>query len=75
MRAILTVLLAAAAIGLGTVPAPAQQPFYGYGGYTSGWGWTYGFNYLPACPLSYHYTCWVDPYGYKHCGCVVNGQW
>jgi hypothetical protein len=73
MRAILTVLLAAAAIGLGTTPAPAQQPFYGYGGYTSGWGWTYGFNYLPACPIAYHYTCWVDPYGYKHCGCVVNG--
>ena len=73
MRAILIALLAAAAIGLGTTSVPAQQPFYGYGGYTSGWGWTYGFNYLPACPTAYHYTCWVDPYGYKHCGCVVIG--
>jgi len=75
MRAVLTVLLAAAAIGLGTVPVLAQQPFYGYGGYTSGWGWTFGYNYLPACPIAYHYTCWIDPYGYKHCGCVVGGHW
>jgi len=74
MRTVLTVLLTAAAIGLGATPVTAQQPFYGYGGYTSGWGWTFGYNYLPACPIAYHYTCWIDPYGYKHCGCVVSGH-
>ena len=43
-----------------------------YGGYTYGWGWGYGYNYKPACPYNYHYDCWNDPYGYRHCGCLRN---
>jgi len=45
-----------------------------YGGYTYGFGWGYGwdYDYKPACPSNYHYTCWHDPYGYRHCGCVLN---
>ena len=43
-----------------------------YGSYTTGWGWGYGFNFTPACPAHYHYSCWPDPYGYRHCGCLLN---
>jgi hypothetical protein len=46
-----------------------------YGGYTYGWGWSYGFNYIPACPVNYHYSCWQDPYGYRRCGCLPYRHW
>ena len=88
MRTALTMSVAAAAIGLGTISlraAPAGiaampnatpltqrvQDNY-YGSYTTGWGWGYGFNFTPACPAHYHYSCWPDPYGYRHCGCLIN---
>ena len=48
----------------------AQSDYYG--SYTTGWGWGYGFNFTPACPAHYHYSCWPDPYGYHHCGCLLN---
>jgi hypothetical protein len=48
----------------------AQSDYYG--SYTTGWGWRYGFNFTPACPAHYHYSCWPDPYGYHHCGCLLN---
>ena len=43
-----------------------------YGGYTYGFGFGTGYNYIPACPYNYHYACWGDLYGYRHCGCLVN---
>ena len=43
-----------------------------YGGYTYGFGLGTGYNYIPACPYNYHYDCWSDPYGYRHCGCLLN---
>jgi hypothetical protein len=43
-----------------------------YGGYTYGFGWGTGYDYKPACPYNYYYTCWYDPYGYRHCGCVLS---
>ena len=46
-----------------------------YGSYTTGWGWGYGYNFTPACPAHYHYSCWPDPYGYRHCGCLLNSGW
>jgi hypothetical protein len=88
MRFALAASLAAAAIGLCTSSlsaAPGGAPGAGnatplthlaqsndYGGYTYGFGWGYGYDYKPACPYNYHYTCWHDPYGYRHCGCVLN---
>jgi hypothetical protein len=83
MRKVLKALVVAAGIGLGATSASfAQQSppqpslgFYGYGGYTYGWGGQYGYNFIPACPTAYHYTCWVDPYGYKRCGCIVGPGW
>jgi hypothetical protein len=40
------------------------------------WGtYGYGFGYRPACPVSYVYSCWADPYGYRHCGCVPERHW
>jgi hypothetical protein len=30
----------------------------------------YGYGYRPACPVDYHYECWRDPYGFRHCGCL-----
>jgi hypothetical protein len=45
-----------------------QDNYYGNYGY----GFGTGYNYIPACPTNYHYTCWYDPYGYRHCGCVLN---
>ena len=84
------ILVAAAAVGLGTVslwaaptgivvlpsakpPTQLVQDNYDYyGSYTTGWGWRYGFNFTPACPAHYHYSCWLDPYGYRHCGCLIN---
>jgi hypothetical protein len=79
MRRVLTTLLVAAGVGLGaTSTAPAQQPslgFYGYGGYTYGWGGQPSYNFVPACPTFYHYSCWVDPYGYKRCGCLRSERW
>ena len=79
MRAVMTAAFIAAAIGLGaTSPSAAPggiaampnatpltqlvQDNY-YGSYTTGWGWRYGFNFTPACPAHYHYSCWPDPYG------------
>jgi hypothetical protein len=74
MRTVLTALLAAALMGLGATSLSAQG-FYGYGGYTYGWGAQYGYNFTPACPIGYHYSCWVDAYGYKRCGCLLNDRW
>jgi len=88
MRTALTMSVAAVAIALGTTSlsaAPAGiagkpnttplmqlvQDNY-HGSYTTGWGWGYGYNFIPACPINYHYSCWPDPYGYRHCGCVLN---
>ena len=78
VRTVLATLLVAAGIALGTsstAPAQPAQGFYGYGGYTYGWGGQYGYNFIPACPISYHYACWHDPYGYQRCGCVVSERW
>jgi hypothetical protein len=89
MRATLTVALTAAAIGLGATSlsaAPAGAPPNAtpliqlvqdnyHGSYTTGWGWGYGYNFIPACPTNYHYSCWPDPYGYRHCGCLLNARW
>ena len=92
MRTVLTLSVAAVAIGLGTTllaatpvgiaaspkAAPKAAPLLQlaqsdyYGSYTTGWGWGYGFNFTPACPAHYHYSCWPDPYGYRHCGCLLN---
>jgi hypothetical protein len=88
MRTALTMSIAAAAITLGTTSlaaapggftprpnaTPLTQPVQDnyYGSYTTGWGWGYGFNFTPACPAHYHYSCWPDPYGYRHCGCLLN---
>jgi hypothetical protein len=91
MRAALTMSVAALAIGLGTtslsaapgggagMPSAAPmtqlvQDNY-HGSYTTGWGWGYGYNFIPACPTNYHYSCWPDPYGYRHCGCLLNSRW
>ena len=88
MRTVLTMSVAAAAIALGTIPLAAApvgiastpnatpllqlvQSDY-YGSYTTGQGWGYGFNFTAACPAHYHYSCWPDPYGYRHCGCLLN---
>jgi hypothetical protein len=88
MRTALTMAVAAVVIALGTtslaaapggftptpnatpLTQPAQDNYYG--SYTTGWGWGYGFNFTPACPAHYHYSCWPDPYGYRHCGCLLN---
>jgi len=88
MRSIVTAALAAAAAILpaaSLLAAPAgnvagqnftpltqltQNNFYG--GYTYGFGLGYGYDYKPACPYNYYYTCWADPYGYRHCGCVLS---
>ena len=43
-----------------------------YGNYGYGFGFGFGYDYKPACPTNYHYDCWYDPYGYRHCGCVPN---
>ena len=88
MRTALTMSVAAVALALGTTSLAAApggiaarfnatpltqlvQDNY-YGSYTTGWGWGYGFNFTPACPAHYHYSCWPDPYGYRHCGCLIN---
>ena len=86
MHKLLTASLAALAINFlatplcaaagGWLPAtkplatPVQDNYYGNYGY--GFGLGTGYNYIPACPTNYHYTCWHDPYGYRHCGCVLN---
>jgi hypothetical protein len=88
MRKLLTASLAALSIGFATpslraAPAGgaiapnatpltrfAQGDYYGNHGY--GFGWGTGYNYIPACPSNYHYACWHDPYGYRHCGCILN---
>jgi hypothetical protein len=46
-----------------------------YGGYTYGSGWGWGYGYIPACPTDYHYSCWVDAYGYRRCGCLPYRHW
>jgi hypothetical protein len=46
-----------------------------YGGYTYGFGLGWGYNYIPACPVNYHYSCWQDPYGYRRCGCLPYRHW
>jgi hypothetical protein len=43
-----------------------------YGNYGYGLGLGDGYDYKPACPTNYHYDCWHDPYGYRHCGCLLN---
>jgi hypothetical protein len=73
-----TTLLAAAPGGIAAAPNATprlhlvQENYDYYGSYTTGWGWRYGFNFTPACPAHYHYSCWPDPYGYHHCGCLLN---
>lgn len=74
MRGLLTASLVAAAIGLGTAPlsaAPTRTPVpqnatpltqLVQGGY-------YGGGYRRGCGYGYHYACWYDYYGYRHCGC------
>jgi hypothetical protein len=90
MRAVLTAALTTAVIGLGTTslsaaPAgrattpnatPLTQPVQDnyHGSYTTGWGWGYGYNFIAACPANYYYSCWPDPYGYRHCGCLLNSR-
>jgi len=27
-------------------------------------------GYRPVCPYRYYYTCWYDPRGNRHCGCL-----
>ena len=77
MRTVLTMSVAAAAIGLGTTllaaapggiaASPKDMPLLHlaqsdyYGRYTTGWGWGYGFNFTPAFPAHYHYSCLPDP--------------
>lgn len=46
-----------------------------YGGYTTGFGWCWGYDYKPACPDNYEYSCWEDAHGYRHCGCVLKRRW
>jgi hypothetical protein len=46
-----------------------------YGGYTYGWGLGWGYNYIPACPVNYRYSCWPDAYGYRRCGCFPYRHW
>jgi hypothetical protein len=73
MRGLLTASLVAAAIGLGSAPlsaAPTSTPVVQnatpltqlaqYGGYRR------------SCRYGYHYACWYDYYGYRHCGCQPN---
>jgi hypothetical protein len=73
-----TTWLAAAPGGFAAAPNATprlqlvQDNYDYYGSYTTGWGWRYGFNFTPACPAHYHYSCWPDPYGYHHCGCLLN---
>ena len=73
-----TVSLWAAPTGIAVLPNATpptqlvQENYDYYGSYTTGWGWRYGFNFTPACPAHYHYACWPDPYGYHHCGCLLN---
>jgi hypothetical protein len=88
MRQVLTAAFAAAAVCFATTSLPAApaagpagqnltplthlaQGDY-FGGYTYGFGLGYGQNYIPACPANYHYSCWHDPYGFRHCGCLIN---
>jgi hypothetical protein len=90
MRAALTISVAAGAIGLGTTllaaapggiaTTPNATPLMQlvqdnyHGSYTTGWGWGYGYNFIAACPANYYYSCWPDPYGYRHCGCLLNSR-
>ncbi len=66
----------AAAPGISTPPnaTPLLRPVVDnmYGNYGYGFGFGTGYNYIPACPINYHYDCWHDPYGYRHCGCLLN---
>ena len=81
-----TIALAAIAVTLAAMPLAAEpgvntpqnatplvrvQGNY-YGNYGYGLGLGDGYDYKPACPTNYHYDCWHDPYGYRHCGCVLN---
>jgi hypothetical protein len=63
---------AAGTAGLNFTPLTHLAQGNYYGGYTYGFGWGPGYDYKPACPYNYHYTCWYDPYGYRHCGCALN---
>ncbi len=80
MRRILTVALAAAAIGCVPALAAARADVVAKHNATtiahavqvSYWGGWYGGSYRPACPWGYHYTCRAGPYGYRHCACWPN---
>jgi len=75
MRGILTASLVAATLGLSMVSlqatpvssrvpqnaTPLTQLAQGY----------YG-GYRRSCSYGYHYACWYDYYGYRHCGCQPN---
>jgi hypothetical protein len=78
MSALLTALLASAAIGLCTASlsaAPAgtmvQRSFTPHTQLTQSffYGDRYYGEYRPACPDRYYYTCWFDQHGNRHCGC------
>jgi hypothetical protein len=77
---VLAAVLAAVPISaapVGNAPqnaTPLTQPVQGnyYGNYGYGLGLGDGYDYKPACPINYHYDCWRDPYGYRHCGCLPN---
>jgi hypothetical protein len=77
MRRILTATFIVAAIGLSGAPlsaAPASKAVTNatpltlaqYGGGGGGYG---GGS---SCGYGYHYACWYDYYGYRHCGCHPN---
>jgi hypothetical protein len=72
--ALVATQLAAAPTGIApqnATPLIRVQGNY-YGNYGYGLGLGDGYDYKPACPTNYHYDCWHDPYGYRHCGCLLN---
>jgi hypothetical protein len=79
MRAIVNVLVTAAAIGLcgaqlEAAPASvaAQQNFTPLTLMVQ--GGSYSDDFLPACPNGYFYACWYQPYGHRYCGCWPGGD-
>jgi len=78
MRAILTASLASAAIGLCAASLSAaragvavQQNAISPTQLVQGdcYDGPYYCVRRRACPDRYYYTCWSNPYGYRHCGC------
>jgi len=76
MRTVSMASLAAAVIGLCTASPLASSAAVAQNATRLtqlAQGHDYGGNYYgayrPACPERYYYTCWLDSYGYRHCGC------